>query len=88
MITVSDVMTRRVVTASPETTFKDAVGLLQHNRVSGLPVVDRPGSSSASFLRLTSSTRRKSANRMLTFSSPGAIALTVRGQLRSTWLLP
>ncbi len=43
MITVSDVMTRRVVTASPETTFKDAVGLLQHNRVSGLPVVDRTG---------------------------------------------
>ena len=36
-------MTRRVVTASPETTFKDAVGLLESNRVSGLPVVDRTG---------------------------------------------
>src|SRR5438128_2720215 len=43
MITVSQVMTRRVVTASPETTFKDAVGLLERNRVSGLPVVDRTG---------------------------------------------
>ena len=43
MITVKDVMTRRVVTASPETTFKDAVGLLESNRVSGLPVVDRTG---------------------------------------------
>ena len=43
MITVSDVMTRRVVTASPEMTFKDAVGLLEHNRVSGLPVVDPTG---------------------------------------------
>ena len=43
MITVSEVMTRRVVTASPETTFKEAVGLLERNRVSGLPVVDRSG---------------------------------------------
>ncbi len=43
MITVSDVMTRRVVTASPETTFKEAVSLLERNRVSGLPVVDRTG---------------------------------------------
>jgi len=43
MITVNEVMTRRVVTASPETTFKEAVGLLERNRVSGLPVVDRTG---------------------------------------------
>ena len=43
MITVSGVMTRRVVTASPETTFKEAVSLLERNRVSGLPVVDRTG---------------------------------------------
>ena len=43
MITVSDVMTRRVVAASPETTFKEAVRLLERHRVSGLPVVDRSG---------------------------------------------
>jgi CBS domain-containing protein len=43
MITVSEVMTRRVITASPDTTFKEAVGLLERNRVSGLPVVDRTG---------------------------------------------
>ena len=43
MITVSEVMTPRVVTAAPETTFKEAVRLLEHNRVSGLPVVDRTG---------------------------------------------
>src|SRR6266702_5491066 len=43
MITISAVMTRRVVTASPETTFKEAVGLLKRNRVSGLPVVDSTG---------------------------------------------
>lgn len=43
MIKVSEVMTRRVITASPETTFKEAVRLLEHNRVSGLPVVDGSG---------------------------------------------
>ena len=43
MITVNEVMTRRVVTASPETTFKEAVGLLKRYRVSGLPVVDSIG---------------------------------------------
>ena len=43
MITISAVMTRRVVTASPETTFKEAVDLLKRNRVSGLPVVDSTG---------------------------------------------
>ncbi len=36
-------MTRRVVTVSAETTFKEAVRLLERNRVSGLPVVDSSG---------------------------------------------
>lgn len=43
VFTVSEVMTRDVVTASPETTFKEVVRLLEENRVSGLPVVDRDG---------------------------------------------
>src|SRR5438067_3200590 len=43
MITISEVMTRRVLFRSPETTFKEAVGLLERNRVSGLPVVDSTG---------------------------------------------
>ncbi|HET9782166.1 MAG TPA: CBS domain-containing protein [Candidatus Dormibacteraeota bacterium] len=43
MFTVSEVMTRDVITASPETTFKEVVRMLEENRVSGLPVVDRSG---------------------------------------------
>jgi CBS domain-containing protein len=43
VFTVSDVMTRRVITASPETTFLEAVRLLEENRISGLPVIDREG---------------------------------------------
>lgn len=43
MFTVSDVMTRNLITASPETTFQVAVRLLEENRISGLPVVDRDG---------------------------------------------
>ena len=43
MFTVSDVMTRQLVTASPETTFREAVRLLEDNRISGLPVIDRDG---------------------------------------------
>lgn len=43
VFTVSDVMTRKLVTASPETTFQEAVRLLEDNRISGLPVIDRNG---------------------------------------------
>jgi len=43
VFTVSDVMTRKLVTASPETTFQEAVRLLEDNRISGLPVIDRDG---------------------------------------------
>ena len=43
VFTVSEVMTRDVITASPETKFKDVVRLLEENRVSGLPVVDKTG---------------------------------------------
>jgi CBS domain-containing protein len=35
-----DVMTRRVVTVTPETTIEEAVRLMLENRVSGLPVTD------------------------------------------------
>lgn len=37
---VADVMTTRVVTVTPETSFKDAVRLMRSKRVSGLPVID------------------------------------------------
>lgn len=36
-------MTKKVLTVTPETSFKEAVRLLRSKRVSGLPVVDRTG---------------------------------------------
>jgi CBS domain-containing protein len=41
MLNVRDVMTRRVVSVSPETPLKEAAVLLVERRISGLPVVDR-----------------------------------------------
>lgn len=41
--TVDTVMTKEVVTARPETTFKEVVVMLSEHRVSGLPVVDTKG---------------------------------------------
>lgn len=38
--TVGEVMTRDVVQAGPSTPFKEVVRLLDHHRISGLPVVD------------------------------------------------
>lgn len=38
---VGEVMTREVVEARPETSFKDVALLLDRHRISGLPVVDR-----------------------------------------------
>lgn len=43
MRTVASVMTHRVITVTPETSFKEAVRLLRRHRVSGLPVVDKTG---------------------------------------------
>lgn len=43
MTTVSDVMTRDVVTVGSTTPFKDLVELMVHQGVSALPVVDRAG---------------------------------------------
>jgi CBS domain-containing protein len=41
--TVADVMTARVHVASPLTTFKLLVRLIEENRVSAIPIVDRDG---------------------------------------------
>src|SRR5215467_10418761 len=43
VLTVSDVMTKRVVTVAPDTTFREAVELLECHRISGLPVVNGTG---------------------------------------------
>ena len=40
---VSDVMTRQVITARPETSLRDLALLLSEHRISGLPVVDGSG---------------------------------------------
>jgi CBS domain-containing protein len=39
----SDIMTRRVITVTPETTIEEAARLLVDKRLSGLPVVDASG---------------------------------------------
>lgn len=44
MIHVSDVMTREIVTISPEASIGDAIELLLARRISGLPVTDASGS--------------------------------------------
>jgi CBS domain-containing protein len=41
--TVESVMTKEVVTARPDTSFKELVALMNEHRVSGLPVVDDTG---------------------------------------------
>ena len=42
-LTVRDVMTRDVVTVRPDTPFAEIVELLEHHRISAVPVVDRGG---------------------------------------------
>jgi len=53
---VSDVMTRRVVSVTPEATIRHAIRLMLDNHISGLPVIDDQGRlvgivSEADFLR-------------------------------------
>jgi CBS domain-containing protein len=40
MLTARDIMTQNVVTISPEAPIREAIDLLLHERISGLPVVD------------------------------------------------
>jgi CBS domain-containing protein len=53
---VSDVMTRRVVSVTPDASIDDAIRLMTANQISGLPVIDREGNlvgmvSEGDFLR-------------------------------------
>ena len=43
MVTAKDIMTREVITVSPETEITEAAKLLLHNLINGLPVVDKTG---------------------------------------------
>jgi CBS domain-containing protein len=42
---VSQVMTKHVISIQPEATIVQAIKLMLHNRLSGLPVIDRMASS-------------------------------------------
>ncbi len=43
MITAKDIMTRQVITVSPETSIEELAKILIENRISGAPVVDKEG---------------------------------------------
>jgi CBS domain-containing protein len=43
-LTAHDVMTRKVITVSPETRVEDAAALMAEHRITGLPVLDDHGS--------------------------------------------
>lgn len=43
MLTARDIMTREVITVSPEAAIPEVAQLLESRRISGLPVVDREG---------------------------------------------
>ncbi len=43
MLTARDIMTRELITVTPKTTIGEVANLLDSHRISGLPVVDRPG---------------------------------------------
>jgi CBS-domain-containing membrane protein len=43
MLTVKDIMTTEVITASPETEIVQATKLLLENRINGVPVLDETG---------------------------------------------
>lgn len=43
MLTARDIMTREVITISPEASVKDLAKLLEEHRISGMPVLDAVG---------------------------------------------
>ncbi len=43
MLTAKDIMTRNVVTVTPDTSIEDLAALLVKNQISGVPVVDESG---------------------------------------------
>jgi len=43
MLKAKDVMTKDVITISPDVTLKDAIELLLEKKISGMPVVDKKG---------------------------------------------
>jgi len=77
---VSDVMTRRVISVSPEADIRDAVELMLKNRISGLPAIDDKGNlvgivSEADFLRRAETgTEHRQSPWYVAFFGPGESA--------------
>ncbi len=77
---VADVMTRTVISVTPETTIADAAGLLLQHRISGLPVVDPKGAvvgivTEGDLLRRTETgTERRHARWLEFLITPGRLA--------------
>lgn len=66
------IMTRRVISVTPEHTVREAANLMLKNHVSGLPVVDQAGKvvgivSESDFLRRTEIGTPRTRNRLLRF---------------------
>jgi CBS domain-containing protein len=82
----SDVMTRKVISISPEATIVDAIGLMLKNHISGLPVIDQEGKlvgivSEGDFLRRPETGTERTRSRWLdAFFGPSGAA---RAYLRS-----
>jgi CBS domain-containing protein len=74
------IMTRHVITVTPETTIVDAANLMLHNHISGMPVIDKSGAlvgiiSEGDFLRRTEiGTQRKRGRWLKLLLGPGAAA--------------
>jgi CBS domain-containing protein len=79
-VKVSDIMTREVVTVTPETTLEAAVRLMVERRVSGLPVVDGAGAvvgvvTEGDLLRrVETGTERRHSRWVELLVSPGRLA--------------
>ena len=77
---VAEIMTRTVISVTPETTIADAAGLLLKHRISGLPVVDPKGAvvgvvTEGDLLRRTETgTERRHARWLEFLITPGRLA--------------
>jgi CBS domain-containing protein len=77
---VADIMTRKVISVTPETTIAEAAQLLLDNRISGLPVVD-PGGAVVGIVtegdllrRVETGTQRRHSHWLEFLIAPGRLA--------------
>jgi CBS domain-containing protein len=77
---VADIMTRQVISVTPETTIAEAARLLLDNRISGLPVVD-PGGAVVGIVtegdllrRVETGTQRRHSHWLEFLIAPGRLA--------------